>query len=836
MVVEAQAVGDGGAASIALRARAMAARELGDLHAAEADLREAIDVAEGAELARAAGLARGTLASVLGAGGQLATALDQLERAAPQLAGADLALVEMQRGDLLARVGRREEAADAFDRALEGARAAGDASSEAFVRANRALLSVERDRLTEADDDLARAEALLVEAGMDLLAADVHHNRGFVAGRGGDVVAALRRFEEARAEHERLGVRRVGGWLDECEVLLSVHLAPEARALASRARAELAAAGQHTDAAEADLLLGRSAALDGDLEAALAAYGRARSAFEAQGRAVWAVRAEAAALQVQALTPRPPTAEEASALAARLADLGWTADAVEASLLAGRLAVAAGEPGRAEADLARAASGRDHPLARVRIAAHHAAAIEASIRGDGAAARQALAAGLDDAAAAAAALGATELRTSSSAAAEGLATAGVALAVAGGDAVDVLQWSERWRALALSYVPVRPPADDELAAELAALRRVVRRVDDALLTEADAADAVAEQGRIERRVDRRVRLLRGSAGGRPGAVDAEALRKALGDRELVTFVEHDRRIVAVHLDAATTSSRDVGPAAGIDDAVRALRFSLGRALRPANPSRAAWALAVVDEQARDLDRRLLGGAGAGAGGPLVVVPTGALHALPWSVLPSLRGRPVSVAPSAGAWLRAAGRRDDGAPPGVLALAGPAVEGADDELAGVVAAHGGGTVLEGEAASVTAVLSSLPSVGVAHLAAHGRFRDDSPMFSSLDLADGPLTIHDLERLAAVPHLVVLSACDVGRSLVRPGNEVVGVVAAFLHLGSAALVASVVPVPHDVATRVTVAFHHALAAGRTPAEALATVAPREPLVPFVCFGAG
>lgn len=806
VVAEARVAGDRTAECIALRARAMAARESGDLDEAEARLREAIAIAVTApagspSLARAAGLARGTLASVLGAGGRLAGALDELEVAAAQLAGADLALVEMQRGDLLARLGRRDDAARAFDRALAGARAAGDGPSEAFVRANRALLSVERDRWAEADDDLARAEALLVEAGMDLLAADVHHNRGFVAGRRGDVVAALRRFEEARADHDRLGVHRVGGWLDECEVLLSVHLVPEARALATRARAELVAA------------------------------------FEAQGRAGWAVRAEAAALQAAARRSSPPRAEDASALAARLAALGWTADAVEASLLAGRLASAAGDPASVDADLARAESGRDHPLARVRIAAHHAAALRALACDDGAAARQALAAGLDDAAAAAAALGATELRTAASGSAESLATAGLALAVAGGDPDDVLDWSERWRALALSYRPVRPPADDELAAELAALRRVAHRVEEAELNEADAADAVAEQGRIERRVDRRVRLLRGSAGDRPGAIDPDDLRAALGDRTLVAFVEHDRRVVAVHLAPGGSSMRDVGAVPDLDDAVRALRFSLGRALRPSSPARQASAEAVVSDQASDLDRILLGaGATDRPDGPLVVIPTGALHAVPWSVLPSLRGRPVSVAPSAGAWLRAARRWSEGAAPGTLAAAGPDLEGIEEEVAGVVAAHGVVTVLRGGQASVASVLAALPKVGVAHLAAHGRFRDDSPMFSSLALADGPLTIHDLERLPAVPRLVVLSACDVGRSLVRPGNEVVGVVAAFLHLGSAALVASVVPVPHDVATRVTVGLHRGLAAGSGPAEALAALHGNEPFVPFVCFGAG
>lgn len=818
----------------------MAAREAGDLHQAESWLRAAIEVAAGEAgdaTDRAVGLARGTLASVLGAGGRLAEALDELEAAAGQLAGADLALVEMQRGDLLARLGRRDEAAAAFDRALAGAEAAGGGPTEAFVRGNRALLSVERGRLAEADDDLARAEALLVEAGMDLVAADVHHNRGFVAGRGGDVVTALRHFTEARADHDRLGVRRAGGWLDECEVLLSVHLTPEARALAERARAELVAAGQLADAAEADLLLGRAEVAAGDLDAARQRYGRARAAFEEQGRAGWALRAAAAAVQVAARTTTPPRPDEAAALVDRLAAAGWTADAVEVSLAAGLAAWAAGDGAAAAAVLARAEAGLDHPLVRVRIAAHHAAAVRALARGDGAAARLALAAGLDDAASAAAALGATELRTSASASAEGLAAAGLALAVDGGDPLDVLDWSERGRALSLSFAPVRPPADDDLAADLAALRRVAHRVEEAQLAEEDVADAVAEQGRLERSVDRRVRLLRGADHGRAGAPDPAELRAALGDRTLVTFVDHGGRVLALDLTAQTASLRDVGSVAELDDAVRALRFSLGRALRPASPARAASAAAVVDAQAADLDRQLFGeDATAGAGAPVVVVPTGGLHALPWTALPSSRRRPVSVAPSAGAWLRAADRWRHDAPAGALAVAGPGLEDVDDELAGVAAAHPHATVLQGDGGSVAAVLAALPAVGVAHVAAHGRFREDSPMFSALALADGPLTIHDLERLPRVPRLVVLSACDVGRNLVRPGNEVLGVVAAFLHLGSAALVASVVPVPHDVARRVSVALHRQLAAGAGPAEALARVAGEEPLVPFVCFGAG
>ena len=77
------------------------------------------------------------------------------------------------------------------------------------------------------------------------------------------------------------------------------------------------------------------------------------------------------------------------------------------------------------------------------------------------------------------------------------------------------------------------------------------------------------------------------------------------------------------------------------------------------------------------------------------------------------------------------------------------------------------MLTGEAATAAAVLAALPHAGIAHLAAHGTFRRDNPLFSSLRLADGPLTVYDLQTLPGVPELVILAACDSGLSLVCPG---------------------------------------------------------------------
>ena len=104
-------------------------------------------------------------------------------------------------------------------------------------------------------------------------------------------------------------------------------------------------------------------------------------------------------------------------------------------------------------------------------------------------------------------------------------------------------------------------------------------------------------------------------------------------------------------------------------------------------------------------------------------------------------------------------------------------------------------------------------------AHGNFRFDNPLFSSLHLADGELTVYDLELLARAPRLFVLSACESGVQDVRPGDELMGLAAALFALGSTSLIASVVPVPDGATRPLMVDFHRRLAAGQSAPAALA-----------------
>jgi CHAT domain-containing protein len=215
------------------------------------------------------------------------------------------------------------------------------------------------------------------------------------------------------------------------------------------------------------------------------------------------------------------------------------------------------------------------------------------------------------------------------------------------------------------------------------------------------------------------------------------------------------------------------------------------------------------------------------------------------VLPTLFGRAVTVAPSSQLWLEAtsrarppARRRQGGRAVGPTAVvAGPGLSGAKDEATQIGSLYPSARVLTGEQAHVSAVTEALEGADLAHIAAHAHFRADNGLWSSLELADGPLTVYDLELLRHPPSTVILSACQSGLSAVHPGDEIVGLVAALLTMGARAVVASVVPVEDRASERLMVALHERMMLGEAPAVALARAqdaAHAAVGLSYVCFG--
>lgn len=204
-------------------------------------------------------------------------------------------------------------------------------------------------------------------------------------------------------------------------------------------------------------------------------------------------------------------------------------------------------------------------------------------------------------------------------------------------------------------------------------------------------------------------------------------------------------------------------------------------------------------------------------GGLVVIGTHAVASVPWGLVPSLAGVPVTVAPSAGQW---AGRSRIG-PARVEVLAGPGLEHAATEAAAVAAVWKGAGLRQ--AATSEQLLTALGTAEVVHVAAHGLHRADSPLFSSLRMTDGDVYAHELPAGQVGAAHVVLSACDVGSAQVRPGDEPLGLANTLLALGVSSVVAAVAPVPDDAAVPLMTAYHAGLASGLAADEALAAAAP-------------
>jgi CHAT domain-containing protein len=229
-------------------------------------------------------------------------------------------------------------------------------------------------------------------------------------------------------------------------------------------------------------------------------------------------------------------------------------------------------------------------------------------------------------------------------------------------------------------------------------------------------------------------------------------------------------------------------------------------------------LAALDAAGRKLQDTLLGDAVSDLDGrPIVVVPPGRLHAVPWALLPALRDTPVRVAPSVATWLRAGLVR----PPHhrrVALVIGPGLHGTAAEVGKIAQRYPDTILLADGRATADRTLAALDGAWTAHIAAHGVFRAENPLFSSLLLDDGPLTVYDLGRLRRAPLRLVLSSCESGMAAHVGADELLGMVSALVPLGTASLLASVVPVNDAATVPFMVAFHDQVQAGSSFADAL------------------
>src|SRR5229473_3547171 len=426
--------------------------------------------------------------------------------------------------------------------------------------------------------------------------------------------------------------------MDRARALLAAGLAADAATELDSAISSFRRQRLEQDQAEAELARSQAALGAGDHAAARRWAATAGRRFRRRGNDAWAAVAELTRLRARSASAGRPgsTAAEAVRLAGRLRGCGLSDDAAVAELIAARGMLAAGRSREAERRIAAVRCRGQAVSLDVSLLRRLARAELAERSGRTGAALAELRAGLATVHARRGRLGSLDLQTGAAARGAELAAAGLRLALERGSAPLVFAWLERSRAQAFRIRPVRPPTDPRAGAAVAELQRGLREHS----WQADGDGQTSAQASL-------------------GEVTA-ALSES--GQSLVSLLAQGGCLLGVAVSKKSARLIELGDFEAAAEAARRLSADLdtlaGRRLL-------ARLEAVIRESIRNQTELLTAEITAplrhwlGEDG-VVVVPAGALASIPWNLLPDLRGRPVTVCPSASAWLAAWRRGQDAA--------------------------------------------------------------------------------------------------------------------------------------------------------------------------------
>ena len=765
------------------------------------------------------------------------------------------ALVAAGRMDLAARAelnlanvhkvrGEHADAIGCLERALAGIPAS-EAAARGTIENTMGETLLQIDRLADAHAAFDRAESLL--SALPLAHAVVVGNRADLLAREGRFGDALREFERAAqmiaslapGHHARL-------MLEEAEALTMLGAHGEALQAVESALATASSKGLKAEMARGLLVKARALAAADRVGDAKPAAARALALSEEIGDARGS---RAAALVASELALREGNPAESAALAARAMRDASPLDSASAMVRAARADLALGNTDSA---LKTARSARSGAAALgVRTVEIDAAVVEADserAKGslDGSIKALSHAIGL-----------AEELRGSLAADRLRSAFASSRLRVYEDLALDLLsrgdsaslssafQTVERARSRVLLDAVLRSidrtaagsgasaQLRDEIMrvrARLAALHTGLARsageagerrgMTPTLLDELRSAEAEME------RLIARDQNTRGVASlfAQPLDTDTVLSRLESDDAMLAYFIAGDELMAFIAQRGEITSVRCIANASDLGPLVDKLLYQLRAGVRAAD-ARSERAIKALSRTLHDLliEPLLEQAPAVREASRLIVVPFGALHALPFAALFDgekylIERYEIHTAPSASiACANREPRRAVTGKPLVVAVADENAPLIDEEADLLGRAHGL-DVLRGGAATIDQVRQAVRGRSTLHFACHGRFIGSLPSASGIKLADGWMPVREIVDLELDAQVVFLAACETGRNSVLAGDELAGISRAFLAAGARCLVAGLWSVRDHAALAVSESFHQEFASGARPSAAL------------------
>jgi CHAT domain-containing protein/predicted negative regulator of RcsB-dependent stress response len=209
---------------------------------------------------------------------------------------------------------------------------------------------------------------------------------------------------------------------------------------------------------------------------------------------------------------------------------------------------------------------------------------------------------------------------------------------------------------------------------------------------------------------------------------------------------------------------------------------------------------------------------------LIFVPHGVLHYIPFHALfdgaQHLIDRyTVSYSPSASIYALCQARTANYSGASLIfGIPDPQAPAILEEVQALAGVLDQAELFVGQNASEHVLRSKGPKSRVIHIATHGRFRQDNPMFSAIRMGDSFLSLFDLYQLSLPVELITLSGCSTGLNVVAAGDELIGLARGLLHAGAESLVLSLWDV-HDKSTaEFMTVFYRLLQQGKSKATAL------------------
>jgi CHAT domain-containing protein len=209
---------------------------------------------------------------------------------------------------------------------------------------------------------------------------------------------------------------------------------------------------------------------------------------------------------------------------------------------------------------------------------------------------------------------------------------------------------------------------------------------------------------------------------------------------------------------------------------------------------------------------------------LVFVPHGLLHYVPFHALHDglfyvVDRHSVSYAPSAAVYALCQGKEANTAGDSLLLgipdTQAPSIRAEVEALSHILP---DARVFLGDAATEDVLRTYGRQSHLVHIATHGYFRQDNPMFSSIRLGSSHLSLYDISHLQLPAELIVLSGCATGLNVVTPGDELLGLVRGLLQAGAQSLILSLWDV-HDESTKeFMIGFYTRWQSGSSKAQAM------------------